>query len=214
MLEQVGIAVAAACVGWCLGWASARATDWLQAADELPLAAHGAFVRDALVQVGGAAAWVLAYVLIGGEWWRWVSAAVLTVPLIQVAVTDLRHRYVYTLIAGAGLVLGLVLGPIARDAEWWTSAAGALGGFISFGALYLLGRLIYRGGEPLARGDITIAAMVGAVAGTCTASALVLGVLFGGVFAIGVWIVRRSRHAYLPYGPGLCLGGLLSLFRC
>src|SRR6266540_158096 len=66
----------------------------------------------------------------------------------------------------------------------------------------------------LARGDITIAMMVGAGAGACTLSALVYGVLASGLFAVGVLVARRSRHSFLPYGPGLCLGGLITLFRC
>ncbi len=56
--------------------------------------------------------------------------------------------------------------------------------------------------------------MVGAGAGACTLSALVYGVLASGLFAVGVLVARRSRHSFLPYGPGLCLGGLITLFRC
>jgi hypothetical protein len=59
---------------------------------------------------------------------------------------------------------------------------------------------------------VTIAAMVGAEAAACAAQALVLGVLLGGVLALAVWASSRSRHAFMPYGPGLCLGGLLTLF--
>jgi prepilin signal peptidase PulO-like enzyme (type II secretory pathway) len=95
---------------------------------------------------------------------------------------------------------------------WWWSIVGAAGGTLVFGALYVIGRLIYRGGEPMARGDVTIAAMVGAGAAACAAYALVLGVLVSGLLALAVWIASRSRHAYMPYGPGLCLGGLATLF--
>ena len=66
----------------------------------------------------------------------------------------------------------------------------------------------------MARGDITIAAMVGAGAAACTPQALFWGVLLGGLFAISLLLSRRSRHAYMPYGPGLCLGGLAALFCC
>jgi prepilin signal peptidase PulO-like enzyme (type II secretory pathway) len=139
------------------------------------------------------------------------------VPLIQVAVTDFRTRYVYTIMAGIGAVLGLAFGWQVHSVEmpWWASPAGAVGGFIAFGFLWLLGRLIYRGRvEAMARGDITIAAMVGAGAAGCTPQALFLGVLLGGLIAVGLLLGRRSRHATMPYGPGLCLGGLVVLFWC
>jgi prepilin signal peptidase PulO-like enzyme (type II secretory pathway) len=171
-------------------------------------------VRDIVVQASSAAAWLAAPLLVDGPWWRWVAAAILAVPLLQVAITDFRHRYVYTVVAGAGAVLGVALGWQVHGYEWWWGLVGAAGGFSSFLVIYAIGRLVYRGQEPLARGDITIAAMVGASAGTCTLNALVLGILFSGLFAMGVLVMRRSRHAMLPYGPGLCLGGLVTLIRC
>jgi prepilin signal peptidase PulO-like enzyme (type II secretory pathway) len=63
----------------------------------------------------------------------------------------------------------------------------------------------------MASGDITIAAMVGAGAATYVIQALVIGILTGGVVAVGFLVVRRSARATMPYGPGLCLGGLVTL---
>jgi hypothetical protein len=217
VIEQLPTALLAGLVGWCLGFVSAWATDFLQAKDDLPLATHGPLVRDLGVQASCAAIWVLAALVLDGPWWRWVAAGLISVPLLQVAVTDLRHRYLYTYVGAVGIVLGIGLGWAVHGGEWsnwWYGLAGAAGGLVSFLGIYLIGRLLYRGEEPLARGDITIATMIGASAGACTVTALVLGVLFSGVFAIGVLIVRRSRHVFLPYGPGLCLGGLITLFVC
>lgn len=221
-----------ACSGFLAGLGSARLAEWLQADEELraprptsgsrgdpvssPSAAGGRLVRDPIVQLGLAIIWGLAPTLLAGPWWRALAGAVLAVPLVQVAVTDLRSRYVYTVVAVAGLALGVGLGWLAHGTDgglWWVGLLGAAGGLISFGALYAIGRLVYGGQtEPLARGDVTIAAMVGAIAGACTPQALILGVLASGLAALGVLVARRSRHAFLPYGPGLCLGGLLSLF--
>jgi hypothetical protein len=208
--------IVAGVVGWVLGWGSALLTDWLQGNEEAPIAGRSMLVRDPLVQAGSAAVWIAARLVYGDESLRWVYAGLLAVPLIQVGVTDLRTRYVYTVIVGIGLALGLALGWQFHGVEWWTSLAGAVGAFTAFFALYLLGRLLYRGRgvEAMARGDIEIATMVGAVAATCTAAALFEGVLIGGALALGTWIVRRSRHGFMPYGPGLCLGGLATLFWC
>jgi hypothetical protein len=232
MVERVPLAVLGACAGFVLGWVSARVTEWFAAADAEaesegadepgfalgPVAtsapAWRALVPDPLVQGGAALAWFAAFVLLEGEWWRPVEAGLIAVPLIQVAVTDLRSRYVYTVIAGVGLLLGLAFGWQLHGVAWFWSVFGAVGGFVGFGGLWLFGKLLYKGKEALARGDITIAAMVGAGAAACAAQALVAGVLLGGLFAIGMLVVRRSRHEFMPYGPGLCLGGLAALFVC
>lgn len=215
MAEQIAIVLLAALIGWSLGYLSAWVTDFLQAQDELALAHRGPLVRDLLVQVSSAAVWAAAATVLEGAWWRWCAAGLIALPLLQVAVTDLRHRYVYTAVAAVGIALGIGLGWLVHGGEWWYGALGAVGGFASFVFIYAVGRWLYRGrAEPLARGDITIAAMVGAGAGACTPSALVYGVLISGVFALGVLVVRRSRHSVLAYGPGLCLGGLITLFRC
>ena len=214
-VEQLATVVGAALIGWLLGWASAWATDYLQLQDDLPSASHGPLIRDPIVQVGCALVWTAAPVILDRPWWHWVAAGLIGVPLVQVTVTDLRHRYVYTWVAIVGTVLGVALGWLVhQDQQWWYGLLGAAGAFASFLAIYGIGRLLYRGQEPLARGDITIAMMVGAGAGACTLSALVYGVLASGLFAVGVLVARRSRHSFLPYGPGLCLGGLITLFRC
>ncbi len=216
MLDRLPIAIAAAVVGWCLGWVSAWLSDWLMVKDDLPRAWRGMLVRDPLVQGGSALVWAATPFLVQGDWVRWAETGLVAVPLVQVAVTDIRTRYVYSIVAGIGAALGLAFGWQIHSAEmpWWTSLAGAAGGFVAFGLLWLLGRLIYRGREAMARGDITIAAMVGAGAAGCTPQALFLGVLFGALIAVGLLLTGRSRHATMPYGPGLCLGGLAALFWC
>ena len=208
--------VPAALAGFALGWLSAWLTDRLQPVEDTKaIRGRSRLVRDPFVQGGLAIVWAaIPLVLSGANPIRWLEAGVLAVPLVQVTVTDFRTRYVYTVVAAVGLALGLTLGWHFHEVAWWWSIVGALGGALAFGALYGIGRLVYRGGEPMARGDITIAAMVGAVAAACAAQALVLGVLLGGVLALVVWVATRSRHAFMPYGPGLCLGGLVTLFTC
>jgi hypothetical protein len=216
-LDRLPIALGFALIGWCLGWASAWFSDWLMAKDDLPSAGHGLLLRDPLVQGGSALVWAAIPLVLPGNLLRWAETGLVAVPLIQVAVTDFRTRYVYTVVAVIGAVVGLAFGWQVHNAEmpWWTSVAGAVGGFLAFGFLWLLGRVIYRGRvEAMARGDITIAAMVGAGAAGCTPQALFVGVILGGLIAIALLLGRRSRLATMPYGPGLCLGGLYALLWC
>ncbi len=200
----------AAAGGWLAGLVSARLSDRLLARDGLQSAARSPLVADALVQGSTAASWALLIVAFGPGW-RWLVAALLAVPLMQVTVTDLRHRYVYLPVAGVGLLAGLLGAPVVHDSTWWAGPAGSLGGALVFGGLYWLGRALYQGREPLARGDVIIAAMVGAMAGPRTPTALIWGAVLSGGLGIVVLLTQRSAKAYMPYGPGLCLGGLLTL---
>jgi prepilin signal peptidase PulO-like enzyme (type II secretory pathway) len=207
------IALPFALVGFALGWLSARLTEWVTPPDDVPaIRGRSLLLRDPLVQGVLAVIWAAIPFIIGGDNpLRWAEGGLLAVPLVQVGVTDLRTRYVYTVVAAVGLVLGLAIGWHFHQVDWYWSPIGAIGGTIAFGLLYGLGKLLYRGGEPMARGDITIAAMVGAGAASTAATALVYGVIASGLLAVGVLIIVRSRKVYMPYGPGLCIGGLITL---
>ncbi len=204
-------ALLVAAAGWLLGYVSAWLSGRLLERDGLASGARRPLVADPLVQAGVALVWVLLLVAFGPGW-RWLAAALLAAALVQVSVTDLRHRYVYLPVAGAGLVAGLLGAPLVHDASWWTAPVGAVAGGATFGLLYAVGRWLYRGREPLARGDVVIAVMVGAMAGPRTPTALVWGAVLSGLLGVVVMLRARSVRAYMPYGPGLCLGGLVTLF--
>lgn len=225
MMERLPLAALGLLLGWCLGLISAHVTAYLEGPDAPPRArgARGWLMRDPLVQgvcavvFGGAMLWFAPAL-------RGVAAGVLSVSLIQVAITDFRTRYVYTVYALAGLVLGLLLSGVVHEPPAWATNSGAfggvfvaligaLGGALVFGLLYGIGFVIFKV-EAMARGDITIAAMVGAGAAACTPQALLYGVLFGGVFGALTLVFRRKLGTFMPYGPGLCLGGLVTLFVC
>ena len=206
------LAIPAAVIGFALGWLSAWLTEWVTPREEAPtIRWRSVFVRDPLVQALLTVVWAAIPLVIPGDVIHWLEAGLLSVPLVQVAVTDLRTRYVYTAIAGIGLVLGVAVGWHYHQVPWFWTLIGAAGGAIVFIGLYWLGRLVFRQ-EAMARGDITIATMVGAGAASLAAYALFYGIVASGVLAVVYWAVSRSRHSYMPYGPGLCVGGLITLF--
>jgi prepilin signal peptidase PulO-like enzyme (type II secretory pathway) len=140
--------------------------------------------------------------------------AALSLVLTLILFVDLRTRFVYGIVAYPGIVAGIVLTPLAQGGAFWEALASAVVGGVVFGALYLIGRLLYRGAVPLAGGDVVIAALVGSVVGLGNiVPAIFLGVFFSGMFAVGFAIWHRSTKLYLPYGPGLCLGALAALLR-
>ena len=86
--------------------------------------------------------------------------------LMTILAIDLRHREVYLILGYGGIVLALLAAPMSMSGGLLSAAVGGLVGGLAFGGLYMLGRAICRGGEPLGTGDITIAALLGAMAGS------------------------------------------------
>jgi prepilin signal peptidase PulO-like enzyme (type II secretory pathway) len=211
------VAVPAALVGFLLGWLSALLTEWLTAPDEAPkIRWRSPLVRDPLVQGSLALIWAAIPLTVEGDVLRWLEAGLLALPLVQVAVTDFRTRYVYERVALLGTLIGLALGWHFHDGPWWSGLSGAAGGGLVFALAYQVGKLVgrvrYQGQEPLGRGDILIAAMVGAGAANLTVNALFYGVFASALISLAVAVRTRSLQSVMPYGPGLCLGGLVTLF--
>ena len=140
--------------------------------------------------------------------------AALSLVLTLVLFVDMRTHLVYGIVAYPGILAGVVLTPVARGGFLWEGLASAAVGATIFGVLYLLGRALYRGGEPLASGDVIIGALVGSVVGLGQVlPAALCGILLSGAIALIFAARWRSLAVYMPYGPGLCLGALVVLLR-
>jgi leader peptidase (prepilin peptidase)/N-methyltransferase len=102
----------------------------------------------------------------------------------------------------------VILTPLLTGVDVAATLIGVGAGFGVFLAFYLFGRLIYRGGEPVGKGDIEIAALAGAMVGhPRVLSALFLGGIANAVFILILVVAgRRGRRDFVPYGPGMCLG--------
>lgn len=214
--ESVLLLMGAAIVGWLLGGASAWLARSLLAADDEPLPpTAGPLAPDPVLQGMTALAFVVVAWVLGASV-RSAAVALAALPLVHVSMVDLRYRVVYALPAVVASVVGMLLiGPLAVRGTWdgpglLAASLGAIGGFLVFLLIWWAGRLLY-GMEALARGDVYIAALVGAFAGAQTPRALVTGIVLSGLYALGTLVVRRSRAAFIPYGPGLCLGGFIAL---
>jgi leader peptidase (prepilin peptidase)/N-methyltransferase len=135
--------------------------------------------------------------------------AIFATLLMMILAIDLRHRQVYLVLGYGGILLALLVAPLSMSGGLFSAAVGGLIGGLAFGGLYLIGRAVYRGGEPLGAGDITIAALLGAMAGfPGVFTALLVGIMAGGVGALVILSLGGSRKVFMPYGPALCLGGL------
>jgi leader peptidase (prepilin peptidase)/N-methyltransferase len=226
-------------LGWLVGWAlnavvhelpRAHALAWPRcggcgrrlgprALSGLPLPSAGRCAACAAPVVSWATGLELptAVVFLALAWRYGISPAllaysVLATILLAVLVIDLRHRWVYGVIGYPGVILGLLLSPLTAAGPLG-ALAGALAGGGLFFLLYWLGRLLYRGHEPMGSGDIAIATMIGAMVGV---QRVLPALFFGGVLVAVVSLVllalrRVGGSSFVPYGAGLCAGALLVL---
>lgn len=191
--------------------------DWIAASQLLralglartcPTCGAGPAQSDVLLELGTIAAfmglalrWPLGLALS----FNWVFTTV----LMTILAIDLRHRQVYLILGFGGIVLAVLVAPISMSGAWSSAIIGSMIGGLAFAGLYFLGRVLYRGGEPLGTGDITIAALLGAMAGfPDVLTALLVGIMAGGIGAVAILARGGARTAFMPYGPALCLGGL------
>ena len=208
-ISELLVITAAGAAGWLVGLASAWLTDCVMRLDGGPCRLPENFlVRDPLVQGAVAATWMI--LATGGLSWQVCAAALVSVPLVQAAVTDWRYGYVFTVVVGWGVAMSVALAPIAHVAAPWAGVSGAAVGLLSMSLLRMLGRVAYAGAT-MGRGDVLIAAMVGAAAGPEVFVALAVGLVLNGLVGLYVLRAKGSMVASMPYAPGLCAGGLISL---
>lgn len=131
--------------------------------------------------------------------------------LLLVTASDLRERAVYPAIVYPGVAYAVAAAPFVGSSVP-NALAGAAAGAAVFTALYVFAR-IRSGPGAFGAGDVSAAALLGAVAGL---SRLPLGLLLvsviGAAIAAIIALRVRSVHASMPYGPAICLGALVATF--
>ena len=140
------------------------------------------------------------------------SAVLETYVLLAVAVTDMQHRLIPTLLVYPAVVFALATSAAWPNLGVVNSLLGAGIAFALFFALAFIARVVFGDGA-LGDGDVTLAALVGAICGyPMVVFSLALGALAGGIGALLVLLVRRSAFGTtIPYGPYLVIGVLYVL---
>jgi prepilin signal peptidase PulO-like enzyme (type II secretory pathway) len=137
------------------------------------------------------------------------TEAALVGLVLLVLASDVRERAVYPGIVYPSVALAIATAPLLSgsllDALLGAAACSAL-----FAVFYLIARRRHGEGG-LGAGDVSAAALLGAVAGLSRLSlALVLVSAIGAGMALLVGWRTRSLRASFPYAPALCLGALLA----
>ncbi|MGA9047782.1 MAG: A24 family peptidase [Dehalococcoidia bacterium] len=163
-----------------------------------------------------------------GLTWELSLTAIYCLILLILLVTDLEKMLLPNVVTYPGFIIVLVLSTAVMalnfEPRWFfyipatgflsivnnylvSSVLGALTGFI----LLLLVVVVSRGG--MALGDVKLAALVGLMTGfPIIFVALFVGIIGGGLIAGLLLLTRlRKRKDPMPFGPFLCLGGMVAL---
>jgi len=139
--------------------------------------------------------------------------AVLFSALLVVTGTDLTHKIIPNVITLPGIVIGLVGAATVLPVGLINALLGvAVGGGIlwalAWASPYVFGK------EGMGGGDIKLLAMIGAFLGwKPVLLTMMIGSLTGSVIGISLIALRfMKRDEYIPFGPFLVLGALLSMF--
>lgn len=164
-------------------------------------------LRAPLVELASIAMFVAAWVL-----WRGQPAALLAASLyipffLAVIAIDIEHRRVLNVLLAPAAVISLSLSLLPGGPSPLQALIGGAVGLALFGLLALLGR------GKLGAGDVKLAGVIGLMTGfPAVLTALVLGILAGGVGALVLVLTRRAGlKSYIAYAPYLCLGALVVL---
>ncbi|HKT34124.1 MAG TPA: A24 family peptidase [Nitrospira sp.] len=169
-------------------------------------------IRYPVVEAANAVGYVIILAAFGANWTA-ALYCVLFSALLVAAGTDLTHKIIPNVITVPGIVLGLVAAATVLPLGFVNALLGvAIGGGIlwalAWASPYLFGK------EGMGGGDIKLLAMIGAFLGWKPALlTIMIGSLSGSI--IGVSLIAlglMKRDDYIPFGPFLVLGALLSMF--
>jgi prepilin peptidase CpaA len=123
---------------------------------------------------------------------------------VGACIWDLRFRQIPNWLTASTALVGLVL---AVTADGWHGAGWALSGLLVGGGLFILPVAL----EYIGAGDLKLMAAAGTLLGPLgILHGMLLGAIFGGIWALG-WIVAKGRgKSTLPYAPPLALGVVMA----
>lgn len=169
-------------------------------------------IQYPLVEAANAIGYLVILWVFGLNWTALLYAALFS-ALLVVAGTDLTHKIIPNVVTFPGIVVGLVGAATVLPITLLNSLLGvAVGGGILWTLAWLSPYLF--GKEGMGGGDIKLMAMVGAFFGWKPALlTIMIGSLSGSIIGIALIASRLlKRDEYIPFGPFLVFGALLSMF--
>jgi leader peptidase (prepilin peptidase)/N-methyltransferase len=137
---------------------------------------------------------------------------VYSIVFALILITDFERRLILNAVTFPAILFALAASFVTPEMTWWSALAGGVIGFAFFSLAVLVGNLVYGRGA-LGEGDISLALFVGLITGfPLIIEAIVLTIVIGGAIVIILLALRiRRLHDYIPYGPFLIAGAIITL---
>ena len=169
-------------------------------------------MRYPVVEAVNVAGYVMILATFGLTWTTVLYSALFS-ALLVVTGTDLTHRIIPNVVTVPGIVIGLLGAATVLPVGLMNALLGvAIGGGILWALAWASPHLF--GKEGMGGGDIKLLAMIGAFLGWKPALlTIMVGSLSGsliGLSLIGLGLMKRDE--YIPFGPFLVFGALVSMF--
>lgn len=129
-----------------------------------------------------------------------------------ILITDIERRLILNVVTYPAMVLGFAASFVMPAITWWSALIGGATGLVFFYLAAVLGNVLFGSGA-MGGGDVKLAAFVGLITGfPMVIEAIVLTILIGALVSLVLLIVRaRSLDDYVPYGPFLVAGAVITL---
>lgn len=180
--------------------------NWLRNQRWLPRIRHSPFGRGLAVELVTASLFAILWQYYGLSS-RLLLMTLYTCLFVIIFVIDLEHRLVLNVVTLGATLVALAASLVQPNPS---ISSALLGGVVGFGLFYLLA-IAYPGA--MGAGDVKLAGVIGLMTGyPYVITALVLGVLVGGVVAVLLLTIgNRDRRSHIPYAPCMVTGAMLTL---
>lgn len=168
-------------------------------------------LRHPLVEVGLAVTFGYLWLTLGPSM-KLIPYLLYTAILTLILITDIERRLILNVVTYPAMLLAFVFSFFTPGITWWSALLGGAIGFTFFLGVALVGNNVFGSGA-MGGGDVKLAAFVGLITGfPLIIEALLLTILIGAAVSSLLLITRvRSMRDYIPYGPFLVAGAMVTL---
>ena len=168
-------------------------------------------LRYPVVEIGLAVTYGYLWTLLGSSVKLPLYLVYSTVFTI-VLVTDFERRLILNVVMYPAILFAIAASPISPQMTWWSALTGGAIAFVFFFVAALAGNTVFGSGA-MGGGDVKLALFIGLITGfPLIVEAIVLAIIIGAAISLILLVTGlRSLRDYVPYGPFLIAGAVVTL---